>query len=366
MSKPQASLNRRHLLTAGAASALTLATGASFAADPAWPNKLVKIVVAFPPGGPTDTAARIVAQKLSERLGQTMIVENRPGASGSIGTAAFIKSPADGYNLSMFGMPALLAPLLFNNNAYDVRKDFMPVATVYDLPMAIVINPRVLPDVTNLQQLIAHAKAAETPLNYTSSGTGSFGHLSMEQLKDLGGFNMQHIPYRGSAPAVTDLIGGQVQFMAESIPQAASYHKQGKVRALAVTSRIGGQIPVMFADVVAALPHIQAGKLRAIAGSSNKAKLLLPGIKSVAEQGFAGFDADTWGGLVAPLGTPRAIVDRLNAELKVILADPELQKKLIGAGAVASYQDAETMRKRLAADYTRWSKIAKDKNISAL
>ncbi|MEG0223928.1 MAG: tripartite tricarboxylate transporter substrate binding protein [Comamonas sp.] len=334
MSKPQASLNRRHLLTAGAASALTLATGASFAADPAWPNKLVKIVVAFPPGGPTDTAARIVAQKLSERLGQTMIVENRPGASGSIGTAAFIKSPADGYNLSMFGMPALLAPLLFNNNAYDVRKDFMPVATVYDLPMAIVINPRVLPDVTNLQQLIAHAKAAETPLNYTSSGTGSFGHLSMEQLKDLGGFNMQHIPYRGSAPAVTDLIGGQ--------------------------------IPVMFADVVAALPHIQAGKLRAIAGSSNKAKLLLPGIKSVAEQGFAGFDADTWGGLVAPLGTPRPIIDRLNAELKVILADPELQKKLIGAGAVASYQDAETMRKRLAADYTRWSKIAKDKNISAL
>ncbi len=334
MSNSPASLHRRHLLAAGAAGALTAFTGAAMAADAAWPDKLVKIVVAFPPGGPTDTAARIVAQKLGERLGQSVIVENRPGASGSIGTAAFIKSPADGYTLSMFGMPALLAPLLFNNNAYDVRKDFLPVATVYDLPMAVVINPRVLPNVTTLQQLIAHAKAAKTPLNYTSSGTGSFGHLSMEQLKDLGGFDMQHIPYRGSAPAVTDLIGGQ--------------------------------IPVMFADVVAALPHIQAGKLRAIAVSSEKAKLLLPGIKSVAEQGFAGFDADTWGGLIAPLGTPRAVVDRLNKELKGILADAELQKKMIGAGAVASYQNGETMRKRLLSDYDRWSKIAKDKNISAL
>ena len=210
--------------------------------------------MAFPPGGPTDTAARIVAQRLTERLGQTIVIDNRPGASGSVGTAAFIKSQPDGYSLSMFGMPALLAPMLFNNNLYDVRKDFLPVATVYDLPMAIVINPRELPDVTNLQQLIEHAKKAKPALNYTSSGTGSFGHLSMEQLKDLGGFDMQHVPYRGSAPAVTDLIGGQ--------------------------------IAVMFADVVAALPHIQAGKLRAIAVSSQKAKQLLPNVKSVAEQGF--------------------------------------------------------------------------------
>lgn len=325
-------LNRRHVLAAGAAGALGAFAG-SASANAAWPNKLVKIVVAFPPGGPTDTAARIVAQKLSEKLGQTVIIENRPGASGSIGTAAFIKSAADGYTLSMFGMPALLAPLLYNNNAYDVRKDFLNVATVYDLPMAVVINPRVLPNVTTLQQLIEHAKTAKVPLNYTSSGTGSFGHLSMEQLQDLGGFEMQHVPYRGSAPAVTDLIGGQ--------------------------------IPVMFADVVAALPHIQAGKLRAIAGSSNKAKLLLPGLKSVAEQGFPGFDADTWGGLIAPLGTPPAVVERLNKELKIILAEPELQKKMQAAGAVATYQDGTAMQKRLVSDYDRWSKIAKDKNISA-
>lgn len=324
-------LSRRTVMVACAAMAAGVLAPAHAAGQ--WPDKLVKMVVAFPPGGPTDTAARLVSQSLSDRLGQNVIIENRAGASGSVGTAAFIKSPADGYTLSMFGMPALLAPMLFKNNLYDVRKDFLPVATVYDLPMAIIINPRVLPDVKDLPGLIAYAKKAQPSLNYTSSGTGSFGHLSMEQLKDLGGFDMQHVPYRGSAPAVTDLIGGQ--------------------------------IPVMFADVVAALPHIQAGKLRAIAVSSSKAKLLLPNVKSVAEQGFPGFDADTWGGLVAPLGTPQAVIDRLNQELKVVLADPILQKKMLAAGAIASYQDGATMKARLASDYARWGKIVTDKGISA-
>ncbi|MBB1649525.1 MAG: tripartite tricarboxylate transporter substrate binding protein [Delftia acidovorans] len=324
--------SRRQILSAACATAIAALAPAA-RAQGQWPDKLIKLTVAFPPGGPTDTAARIVAQRLTERLGQTIVIDNRPGASGSVGTAAFIKSQPDGYSLSMFGMPALLAPMLFNNNLYDVRKDFLPVATVYDLPMAIVINPRELPDVTNLQQLIEHARKAKPALNYTSSGTGSFGHLSMEQLKDLGGFDMQHVPYRGSAPAVTDLIGGQ--------------------------------IAVMFADVVAALPHIQAGKLRAIAVSSQKAKQLLPNVKSVAEQGFPGFDADTWGGLIAPLNTPPAVVQRLNQELKLILAEPELQKKMLAAGAIATYQDGAAMKARLNADFTRWSKIAKDKNISS-
>ena len=314
---------RSALLACGAALAGSMLAPAQAAGQ--WPDKMIKMVVAFPPGGPTDTAARLVAQSLSERLGQNVIIENRAGASGSVGTSTFIKSSADGYTLSMFGMPALLAPVLFKNNLYDVRKDF--------LPMAIIVNPRVLPDVKDLPSLIAHAKKAQPSLNFTSSGTGSFGHLSMEQLKDLGGFDMQHVAYRGSAPAVTDLIGGQ--------------------------------IPVMFADVVAALPHIQAGKLRAIAVSSNQAKLMLPGVKSVAEQGFPGFDADTWGGLIAPLGTPQAIVDRLNQELKVVLADPALQKKMLAAGAIARYQDSATMKARLASDFARWSKIANDKGISA-
>jgi tripartite-type tricarboxylate transporter receptor subunit TctC len=327
-------LNRRQLLNAGAATVLSSAGLHAMAAEGAWPAKIVRMVVAFPAGGPTDIAARITAQKLGDRLGTSIMVDNRPGASGSIGTASFIKSPADGNTLSMFGMPALLAPLLYNNGAYDVEKDFACVSTVYDLPMAVIVNPAALPGAESLAGLIAQAKAAKVPLNYTSSGAGSFGHLAMEQLKDLGGFDMQHVPYRGSAPAVTDLLGGQ--------------------------------LGIMFADVVAALPHIRSGKLRAIAVSSPRGKALLPGVRTIAEQGFPGFDFDSWGGLIAPVGTPAAVVGRINRELKDILAnDKDLQDKLLQAGAIAGYQSAETMRKRLLADRKRWTQVAKDKNISA-
>ena len=326
-------LSRRHVLKAGAAASLA-AVMPSVLAKTGWPDKFIKMVVAFPAGGPTDTAARIVAQKLSVRLGQQVIIENKPGASGSIGTASFIRSPADGYNLSMFGMPALLAPLMYKTNAYDVKKDFLSVATVYVLPMAIVINPAVVPHVETLADLIRFAKASKTPLSYTSSGTGSFGHLAMEQLKDLGGFDVLHVPYRGSAPAVADLLGGQVG--------------------------------IMFADVVAALPHIRAGKLKAIALSSPNARVLLPGVKTVSEQGFPGFDFDSWGGLIAPLDTPQAIVDRIASETRDIIGnDKELQQKLVSAGAIASFQDGKQMQARLNKDYDRWSAIVKAKGISA-
>lgn len=324
---------RRLILKAGAAASLVSLMPSAFARN-GWPDKFIKMVVAFPAGGPTDTAARIVAQKLSERLGQQVIIENKPGASGSIGTASFIKSPADGYNISMFGMPALLAPLMYKNNAYDVKKDFLSVATVYVLPMAIVINPAVVPGVETLPDLIKFAKTSKTPLNYTSSGTGSFGHLAMEQLKDQGGFDMLHVPYKGSAPAVSDLLGGQVG--------------------------------IMFADVVAALPHIRAGKLKAIALSSPNAKVLLQGVKTVSEQGFPGFDFDSWGGLIAPLDTPQAIVDRIATETRdIVTKDKELQQKLVAAGAIASFQDGKQMQARLNKDYDRWSAIVKAKGISA-
>ncbi|WP_035882403.1 tripartite tricarboxylate transporter substrate binding protein [Cupriavidus metallidurans] len=326
-------LTRRQALKAGAAASMA-AVMPSVLAKTGWPDKFIKMVVAFPAGGPTDTAARIVAQKLSVRLGQQVIIENKPGASGSIGTASFIRSPADGYNLSMFGMPALLAPLMYKTNAYDVKKDFLSVATVYVLPMAIVINPAVVPHVETLPDLIRFAKASKTPLSYTSSGTGSFGHLAMEQLKDLGGFDVLHVPYRGSAPAVADLLGGQVG--------------------------------IMFADVVAALPHIRAGKLKAIALSSPNARVLLPGVKTVSEQGFPGFDFDSWGGLIAPLDTPQAIVDRIASETRDIVGkDKELQQKLVSAGAIASFQDGKQMQARLNKDYDRWSAIVKAKGISA-
>ncbi|MBS7777466.1 tripartite tricarboxylate transporter substrate binding protein [Acidovorax sp. CCYZU-2555] len=321
---------RRALLALAAA---PLLVGNAFAQQAAWPSKMVKLIVPFPAGGPTDTASRIVGQKLSERLKQTVIVENRPGASGSIAAAQVAKSPADGYTLVMLATPTLLAPHLYKTAGYDTVKDFAPVATVYDLPIVVVVNPKLLPDVTDLKSLIAHAKAQKTALNYTSSGAGSFGHLSMELLKQMAGFEMQHVPYKGGTPAITDTIGGQV--------------------------------PIMYADLVAALPHVQAGKLRAIAVGSPQRVTMLPEVKTIAEQGIKGYDAVSWGGLLAPKGTPAAVVDRIASEVKQILAEPETQSRLLNAGAIAFFQSPAEMAGRIQQDYTRWGQLIRDKHIAS-
>lgn len=318
---------RRSLL----ALALPLLTGAAFAQ--AYPNKVIKLIVPFPAGGPTDTVSRIIGQKLGERLKQPVVVENRAGASGSIAAAAVAKSAPDGYTLMMLATPTLLAPHLYKKAGYDIQKDFAPVATIYDLPIVIVVNPALMPSVTDLQKLITHAKAQPGKLNYTSSGTGSFGHLSMELLKTQGQFDMQHVPYRGGVPAITDLLGGQV--------------------------------PMMYADLVAALPHIQSGKLRAIAVGSSRRVSLIPNVKTVAEQGLSGFDAVSWGGLLAPAGTPKDIVARLSEEVKQILAEKDVQEKLEHAGTFAAYQGSDQMTTRVRQDYDKWGKVIRDKGISA-
>ncbi|MBP3979907.1 tripartite tricarboxylate transporter substrate binding protein [Acidovorax sp. JG5] len=310
-----------------------LLVGSAMAQQAAWPDKMIKLVVPFPAGGPTDTASRIVGQKLGERLKQTVLVENKAGASGSIAAAQVSKSPADGYTLMMLATPTLLAPHLYKKAGYDTVKDFTPVATVYDLPIVVVVNPRLLPDVIDLKSLIAHAKAQKTPLNYTSSGAGSFGHLSMELLKQMAGFDMQHVPYKGGVPAITDTIGGQV--------------------------------PIMYADLVAALPHIQAGKLRAIAVGSPQRVTMLPEVKTIAEQGIKGYDAVSWGGLLAPAGTPKAVVERIAGEVKQILADKEIQDKLLNAGAIAHFQDPAQMGQRVQQDYTRWGQLIRAKGIAS-
>ena len=287
----------------------------------------------FPAGGPTDTASRIVGQKLAERLKQPVVVENRAGASGSIAAAAVAKNAPDGYTLMMLATPTLLAPHLYKKAGYDILKDFAPVATVYDLPIVMVVNPTLMPSVTDLQKLITHAKAQPGKLNYTSSGVGSFGHLSMESLKALGQFDMQHVAYRGGVPAITDLLGGQV--------------------------------PMMYADLVAALPHIQSGKLRAIAVGSPRRVGVIPNVKTVAEQGFSGFDAVSWGGLLAPAGTPRDIVMRLAEEIRQILSEKDVQERLEHAGTFAAFQSPEQMATRMRQDYDKWGKVIRDKGISA-
>lgn len=302
------------------------------AKDAAWPANLIKLVVPFPAGGPTDTASRIVGQKLAERLKQAVVVENRPGASGSIAALQVAKAEPDGYTLMMLATPTLLAPHLYKKTGYDTVKDFAPVATVYDLPIVVVVNPTQLPEVTDLRKLIANAKAQKAPLNYTSSGAGSFGHLSMELLKQMGGFDMQHVPYKGGVPAITDTIGGQV--------------------------------PVMYADLVAALPHIKAGKLRAIAIGSPQRVAMLPDVPTIAEQGFKGYDAVSWGGLLAPAGTPKAVVERIANEVRQILADKEIQEKLLNAGAIARFQDPAQMGQHVQQDYAKWGQLIRDKGIA--
>ena len=311
--------------------ALPMLAGSAFAQ--AWPSKTIKLIVPFPAGGPTDTASRIIGQKLALRLKQPVIVENKAGASGAIAAAQVAKSPADGYTLMMLATPTLLAPHLYKTTGYDSVKDFTSIATVYDLPIVVVVNPSLMPTVTDLQKLVTHAKAQPGRLNYTSSGVGSFGHLSMELLKQMGQFDMQHVPYRGGVPAITDTLGGQV--------------------------------PMMYADLVAALPHIQSGSLRAIAVGSPQRVGVIPDVKTIAEQGFKGFDAVSWGGLMAPAGTPRDVVDRISTEVQAILAEKDTQDKLLNAGAIANYQNPSQMAARVQQDYTKWGKVIRDKGITS-
>ncbi len=322
-------ITRRHALIALGATAF--ATD-SFAQS-SWPDKPIKLIVPFPPGGPTDTASRITAQALGERLKQSVVVENRAGASGSIGQLAFKTLPADGYSLNMLGSPAMLAPHLYKSATYHPANDFAPVAMVYDLPIVIVVNPTVHPRITDWPGLVAEARAQGGKLNYTTSGPGSVGHLTMEMLKKQVGFDMQHVAYKGSAPAMNDLLGGQ--------------------------------IGVMFSDLIAALAHIKTGKLRAIALGAPRRIEGLPDIKTIADQGLPGFSAEPFGALLAPKGTPTAVVERLNAEMKLILAEPDVQERLIKAGCYPRYMSVADTAARIRTDFDRYGKVVRDNRITA-
>ena len=330
-----------HQQTLLAAFALTrrralLATGALLAAGGAgaqsWPAKPIKLVVPWPPGGPTDTGSRIVGLALADRLGQPVVVENRPGASGSIAYQQVIKTPGDGTTFVMLATPTMLAPHLYKSASYHPVNDLLPVGMVYDLPIVLVVNAASLPKVTDLAGLVAEAKSRGGKLDYTSAGPGSFGHLSMEMLKHQGGFDAQHIAYKGSAPAMNDLLGGQV--------------------------------PVMFSDLVAALPHIKSGKLRALAVGSPKRVDIVPDVKTVAEQGFKGFEAVSIGAMMAPKGTPAAAIDRMSSELKAVLAQKDVQDRLVGAGCYAHYMTPAETGRYVTAEFDKWGKVIKDNKLT--
>jgi tripartite-type tricarboxylate transporter receptor subunit TctC len=299
---------------------------ASAAAMAAFPEKPIRVVIGFPAGGPLDQHARLLSDKLQAALGQPVVIDYKPGAGGSVGADAVAKSPADGYTLMLANTGvAVINGALYSKLPYNTLKDFTPIARTAMQPLALLVTPK-LP-VNSLPEFVRYAKERPGQINYGSAGNGGISHLVPEMFKTATGLYMVHIPYRGSAPAFTDLMGGQVQFMAESIPQAANYHKQGKVRALAVTS-----------------------------AARNPA---LPDVPTVIETGIKGFEVVGFYGFLAPAGTPKDVVAKLADAFKQVLSNPEVRERMTSQGADPAFLGSEDFARFLAAETPRWEKAVK-------
>jgi tripartite-type tricarboxylate transporter receptor subunit TctC len=306
---------------------IAAAAGTAMGQAPSYPARPIRLVVPFPPGGATDILARDVAQKLTEAWGQSVVVDNRPGAGGNIGSELVAKALPDGYTLLMgtVGTHAINASL-YAKMPFDHIKDFAPVILVAGVPNVLVVNPA-LP-VNSVAELITYAKANPGKLNFASSGNGTSIHLSGELFKVMAGVQMTHVPYKGSAPAVADLISGQVQLMFDNLPPS--------------------------------LPQIKAGKLRALAVTSTARAPALPEVPTMAEAGLPGFEASSWFGVLAPAGTPPAIIAKLNGEIGKWLATPEAKEQLSKQGAAAAGGSPEDFAKHIAAETTKWAKVVKE------
>ena len=295
-------------------------------AKAAYPDKPIKIIIGFPAGGPLDAHIRLLVDRLQSSLGQTVIVDYKAGAGGAVGAQFVAQSPADGYTVLLANTGTMVInPAIYTKSPYDTLKDFQPVARTAQQPLALIVNKDV--EANTLKEFVAYAKANPGKLNYGSAGNGGISHLVPEMLKSETGIFMVHIPFKGSAPAFTDLIAGHVQFMAESVPQAANYAKQGKVKALAVTSA--------------------------------KRNPALPNVPTVIETGVANLDVVGFYGILAPKGTPPEAVNKLSQAFKETLESPEVQKKMIDQGADPAYLNADQFTKFLTAEMPRWAKAVK-------
>lgn len=323
------SLARRALLAGMAAAAVLGMTGPVLAQD--YPNKVIKLVVPYPPGGATDVIGRVMAQKLSVALGQQVVVDNRAGAAGSIGAAAVAAAPPDGYTLLMGAMTSHSISAALNPKVatFDMDKSFAPVAIVGTVPLVFVVNPSI--KASTLAEFIALAKSRPTPLSFASAGNGSPQHLAGEMFQRAAGVQMLHVPYKGSGPAMTDLMGGQVDSMIETAPAAQS--------------------------------HIKAGKLRAIAAASAQRIATLPEVPTATEAGLKGFEVSSMFGIAAPAGTPAAIVTRLNDALKSILTLPDVKESLLAQGVIATYSTPQEAAVALRNESAKWTKVIRDGNI---
>jgi len=270
------------------------------AAAQAYPSKPIRFVVPYPAGGPLDTVARLLGQKVSESVKQPVIVENKAGAGGNIGADAVAKSPADGYTILMGAVAThAINPTLYAHIPYDPVRDFIPVTQVASTPNVLVVNPSV--PAANVKEFIAYAKAHPGKLNFGSGSTGSAGHLAGELFKAQAGVEMTHVPYKGAAPAMNDLIGGQIQ--------------------------------LMFDNLASALGQVRAGRVRALAVTTAKRTSLAPDLPTIAESGLPGFDINTWFGIFVPANTPREIVDRLHDEFARALGATDVREKMLALGA---------------------------------
>jgi tripartite-type tricarboxylate transporter receptor subunit TctC len=321
-------MNLRRLGRLVAAAFALLAAAPAGAQD--YPTHVIKMVIAFPPGGPTDFVGRLLADKLKDLLGQSVIIENKPGAAGAIGAESVAKAAPDGYTLFLTTSGAVvITPNLRADSPYDPVRDFAPISEVVGVTSTLVVRPDL--GVNSAKDLAAMAKAKPATLPFASTGVGSPPHLALELFQAAADVKFVHVPYRGAAPAITDLLGGQVT--------------------------------AMFADAPVLLPHIQAGKLKAIGVASGVRHPMLPDVATLREQGYADTVADNWYGLLAPAKTPPAIIARLNQAVRAALADPGVRDKLIKSGAVPAPTSPEEFARFLKEELERWGKVIRDKGI---
>jgi len=309
---------------------LAVASSLAYAQSAVYPNKPVRWVVPFPPGGSADIMGRMIGQDLAKALGQQVVIENRAGASAIVGSEYVAKSPADGYTLLQANVSQMtIHPSLYPRLPYDPLKDFAPV-TVLGIVTSVMVTTPSLP-VASVRDLVAMAKKRPGQLNFTSSGAGSSTHLTGELLKQRAGIAMTHINYKGSGPALTDVMAGFVEIMFENLPSA--------------------------------LPFINANKLKVLAVTGKDRSPVVKSVPTLAESGFPGFDMVSWQALVAPAGTPRAVVDRLNAEVAKVLKTPEMKEKMTGLGTDIVANSPEQFAQYLREETAKWSKIVRDAGI---
>lgn len=311
--------------------AIALWAGVALAQSGSYPNKPIKFIVPYPPGGGTDVIARIVQEPLSTNLGQQIIIDNRGGAGGSIGSEAAARSPADGYTVLFTLSSHTINPAIYPKLAFNTEKDFLPVVTIASLPQILVANPDF--PAKNVKDVIDMAKAKPGTIAYASVGNGSPGHLAGAMMAGAANVKMTHIPYRGGGPAVTDVMGGQVPLLWVSIPAAANF--------------------------------VKAGKLKALAVSTTKRSAVFPDVPTMIESGFKDFEVDSWYAMFVPANTPKAAIDRLNAAANKVLASPEVKEKLLNQGAEAIGGSPEALGRVVKAELVKWDKVVKENGIKA-